>query len=134
MRDCLGRPIRSGPDDPPRKRLLSDDEITLIAQEVRTKPLAEVGRHVMPLIQHIVATEDKECRSCRFWVGYNLAQPHEGECLRPRTSGLSLRLLSEAGEDQTGEIQAALLTPFDWSCKGWEERRQDECEARCSPG
>lgn len=53
-RDCLGRPIRHEADPGPRcKRLLTDDEISTIAHEVRTRPLSEVGRHVMPLIAHI---------------------------------------------------------------------------------
>ena len=41
------------------RRLLTDDEINVIANDVRTKPLAEVGRHVMPLIHHALLLQDR---------------------------------------------------------------------------
>jgi hypothetical protein len=38
---------------------LSDAQLDAIADEWRTKPVAEVGRHVMPLLHHAVACEDE---------------------------------------------------------------------------
>lgn len=59
-RDCLGRTIPEIDDsDPPHNRRLSDAAITAIAVDVRTRPLTEVGRHVMPLIQHACELEDQ---------------------------------------------------------------------------
>jgi hypothetical protein len=70
-RDCLGRPIRPDPDPPaPTLRTLTDDQVNAIAEEVRTKPLAEVGRHVMPLIQHIAEQADvihDLIAACELW-------------------------------------------------------------------
>ena len=126
-KDCLGRPIREdGTPDPPRTRILSDDQITDIANDVRTKPLAEVGRHVMPLIQHIVASEERECRTCQHWIPYNHVEASRGECLVHQSPEATVKI--------QGEEPAALLTPFDWSCKGWRERAKQECDAMQSSG
>ncbi len=58
-RDCLGRVMREvEAAAPPRRRLLREEEIALIAHEVRTRPLTDVGRHVMPLIQHASEQDD----------------------------------------------------------------------------
>lgn len=102
---------------PPPSKILTDDEISTIADEVRTRPLSEVGRHVMPLIQHIVACEAKLCHRCRFWVSYN--QPDRtasiGECTYHYSHDARMKILF-ASEG------IATTTPFDWSCSGWELR------------
>ena len=116
-RDCLGRSIP--PSDEPaerRRALLSDDQITVIANEVRMKPIEEVGRHVMPLIHHIIAMEARACHTCQHWVAYNRGSPvaSRGECLVYARQDTPININSEA--------PVALLTPFDWSCAGWEQR------------
>jgi len=51
--------------------MLSQDAIDTIAKEARTRPLSEIGRHVMPLIRHIVALED-------YLADKNLPLPSQG--------------------------------------------------------
>lgn len=112
--------------------MLTDDEITAIANDVRTLPLAEVGRHVMPLIHHIQAVEDRQCSGCRHWVAYNAGAgiAARGECLVYAADGAAVRVTA-VGE----QVDAvALLTPFDWQCKGWERRQPDTCEAQARIG
>lgn len=119
-------------NDGSRRRLLTNDEIITIANDVRTRPIAEVGRHVMPLIHHVGALEDRECRNCAYWVGHNHAEPHEGECTVQIAGAPRVRLLTEAGERPEGGIHAALVTAFDWSCKGWTEQKTQTDEAQAS--
>jgi hypothetical protein len=114
-----------------RRRLLTDDEITAICNDVRTRPLSEVGRHVMPLVTHIGVLEDRACQSCRWWVAYNQSAktaPH-GECTNRR--GVSVRIIADELEFNA---VPAVLTPFDWSCKGWEERASEGDDAQASCG
>jgi hypothetical protein len=123
IRDCLGRPLRAEADPPaPPRRILDDERILAIANDVRTKPIAEVGRHVMPLIQHISALDERMCQNCRHWVAYNNVEASRGECLVHAAEGSAIRLSGDA---------TALLTPFDWSCKGWEERLPIASDAQC---
>jgi len=125
-KDCLGRPIRSDITEPtrPLPRMLTDDQITAIAHEVRTRPLAEVGRHVMPLIQHIVVLDGRTCQNCRHWVAYNAGAgvASRGECL--------VYASPESPVDLQGDAPMAVLTPFDWSCKGWEQRASETSDAQ----
>lgn len=96
-------------------RLLSESAMDAIANDVRTKPLAEVGRHVMPLLHHIVAMDDRECRRCQHWVPYDLVEAHRGECLYHASANSKLRF-----RDLPNVV---MFTPFDWGCKGWAERQ-----------
>lgn len=113
-KDCLGRPIRE-PETPeaPRKTALTEDELQTIANDARTTPPSNHGRHVMPLLQHITHLESRDCHRCRFWVGHNQAHAHVGECTYVRFDGAKARLAN-------GLDSAALLTAFDWGCKAWE--------------
>ena len=137
--DCLGRPIRNDMPDPPRRQLLTDDEITTIANEVRTRPLAEVGRHVMPLIQHIVGTEAKTCQNCRFWVTYDRVNDEAtvGECTYVRCPDSKARLRAAGkGREKVDKLidagRAALMTPFDWQCKAWAQQQQADDAQSCA--
>lgn len=106
---------------PPEPRMLSDEEISTIANDVRTLPLAEVGRHVMPLIQHITASESRICHRCRFWVPYNQSgsTASVGECTYHYSHDAKMKIIF-ASEG------IATTTPFDWSCSGWEPRGPDD--------
>lgn len=131
-RDCLGRPINGGEENLPRRQILTDDEITSIANDVRTLPLSEVGRHVMPLIQHIVGCELRSCQTCRFWVTYDRTNEEaaNGECTYVRCSDSKAKLQPMAKDQKKVEKiidsgQLVLITPFDWQCKAWSKRQVD---------
>lgn len=130
MTDPLGRPgVRPSFTETRGPRVLTEDQIDTIANDVRTKPLAEVGRHVMPLISHIVETEGRCCSGCRHWVAYNSADSlaTRGECLL-HAGDASPVAVQAIGDNAKG---VAVLTPFDWQCKGWQERpRQSANEAQ----
>jgi hypothetical protein len=129
-RDPLGRPWPTNVTESRRKQVLTDDEINVIAAEVRTKPLAEVGRHVMPLVQHIAGLDDRQCSGCRHWVPYNRAADltTEGEC-RHTVVRASVRGMVEPADDNE---TYAVVTKFDWCCRGWGERPAVEIEAQAS--
>jgi hypothetical protein len=75
----------------------------------------------MPLIAHITELDGRLCQTCRHWLAYNQADEvaPRGECLLYAIDGAPVKLES-AGEG------SALLVPFDWSCKGWEEKPRPE--------
>jgi hypothetical protein len=132
-RDPLGRPWRYDDDAPPWRDLLTDDQVTAIAHDARTRAITEVGRHVWPLIRHIVALDGRECRNCRFWVAYNRGRDitHRGECTNPEALRQVRAIDHEGGP---AGVVPSLETPFDWSCKGWEEQAQEACDAQSCPG
>lgn len=130
-RDPLGRPYRDNPPEPNRRRLLSDDEVDRIANDVRTLPLSEVGRHVMPLVTHLAVLADQTCDQCRWWVRHNRAEGCRGECTRP-AGGLSPFRLSVIMEpDGLAEAHPSLVTAFDFGCRSWEEKARDSDTAQC---
>lgn len=129
-RDCLGRPIHDdgSEKEPPRPRFLTDDQITAIAQDVRTRPITEVGRHVMPLIQHIVELDARECHNCVCWVGYadTETRAHHGECTNLTVRD---RIQTITSEGEQADVHSAFITPFDWSCKDWTEQPPESSDA-----
>lgn len=134
-RDPLGRPgVRPSFTERRRTEVLTDDAISQIAHDVRTKPLTEVGRHVFPLIRHIAEMSDRECRTCRWWVPHNLAHAHVGECLLPASEGAPVRLGVIMEPDGLAEAHPALVTAFDWGCRSWQVRGADPHEAQCKAG
>jgi hypothetical protein len=68
---------------------LTADAIEAIAIDVRTKPLSEIGRHVMPLISHVSAVEDERDAMLYALVGMNHmgGDDRGGYCICPLHDG-----------------------------------------------
>ena len=116
-----------------RRDLLTDEEIVAIAADARTKPLAEVGRHLFPLLHHITALEDRQCDRCRFWVecAQTETAAHRGECTHA-ANRKAIQSINRHGEK--AKVSSSLVTAFDWCCKGFEERVIDPNAAQCYRG
>lgn len=75
------------------------------------------------------------CEGCRFWVGHNHANPHIGECTRPKDIGMKVRLINAHGKELPhSDVHAIVLTPFDWYCPAWTPSGADlGNDAQASP-
>lgn len=135
MRDPLGRRgVRPSFTESKGDGVLSEDQIDAIAHDVRTKPITEVGRHVMPLIQHIVGLDVRTCHGCRWWVAYDPtgSERVEGECTRWAGDGAPMRLGVIMQPDGLAEAFPSMRTAFDFGCRAWEVRQEPGQEAQAS--
>lgn len=75
--------------------------------------------------------DQRDCGHCRHWVGHNHAEAHRGECTNPEVRNSLVIIGGIGGIGETVDASAALVTAFDWSCKGWEQRQPQESDAQC---
>lgn len=134
MTDPLGRRnVRPSFTEPRGSQVLTEDQIDAIAADVRTKPLADVGRHVMPLIQHVVGLDMRTCQNCRWWVAYCPGESDrvDGECTRHAGDRAPMRLSVIMQPDGLAEAFPGLRTAFDFGCRAWEQK-QEQHDAQAS--
>lgn len=62
-----------------------------------------------------------ECQYCYHWLHYNQAKDiaSTGECLNPLVRDM-VKIMSQ------DHVDFGCITPFDWSCLGFEQRVQED--------
>lgn len=96
------------------ERLLSGEELAMIATDFRQNGTPAFQRHGWELLGHIGALESRCCEQCALWVPYNNTEASYGECCQMRAKGkLSKVKLWDVSD---GNDTMAMKTAFDFGC------------------